>query len=823
MLGFPKLLLAALCVGVLVAGYFAARFSFDASSDTLVVENDPDLLVYQEIASVFAGDEFLLLTFSPLSGDPLDDTNLGYLAELQASLEEVDGVASVFSVLDVPLLQSPPVPLSEMADGFKTLGSPGVDKALARSELLASPLFRELLITSDAATTAMRVNLVEDQALKAVSIARESVRAALPPGAPEREHVERRYAEVRVAFLENRDELIGQIRAVRDSFKDRGVAYIGGLPMIASDMIAFVKTDLVVFGGTVVVLIMGALYLFFHQARWVFVPVASCAITIVASMGVLGFLERPATVISSNFISLIAITNISLIIHLIVRYRELLRVRQSLEVRELVLETMLSKFAPCLYTALTTMAAFGSLISSNIVPVEDFGWMMCLGIAVGFVVTFTFVPAVLLLMNRGEPTVESDRDLGITRLLSGVAQWRSTAVLAFSVVLVGFVAYGVSRVSLDNRFVDYFKPDTEIYQGMNYIDRYLGGTVPLDVVVRFAAYEPLVDSGDDDFFDDFADEEEDSYPERYWFTTDKVDVVQSLHDYIDSRPETGKVLSISSLERLGREFNDGEPLSNAVIAAVLGLLPDDLKAELIAPYASPQTGMMRINARIVETGLAFDREELANSIRAYAGNELSLDPEQIEVTGMMVLFNSMLKQLFSSQIDSLMYVLLATGIMFLVLLRSLKFAILGLIPNVISAGTVIGFMGFAGIPLDMMTTTIAAISIGIGVDDTIHYLHRFREEHRRWGDVRVAIAWCHASIGRAMYFTTLTVVIGFSVLVFSKFVPTTMFGVLTAIAMAIALLANLTILPSLLVKFVRDRDPADVAEPIQRPTGTRSV
>ncbi|MEE4280315.1 MAG: MMPL family transporter, partial [Pseudomonadales bacterium] len=228
-------------------------------------------------------------------------------------------------------------------------------------------------------------------------------------------------------------------------------------------------------------------------------------------------------------------------------------------------------------------------------------------------------------------------------------------------------------------------------------------------------------------------------------------------------------------------------------------VPAGLHAELIEPYASPRTGEMRLSGRIIESGEAFDREVFRQQIEKFAQTELSLGVDGVTVTGMMILFNSMLNQLLASQVDTLSYVMLAVFVMFLLLLRSLPHALLGMIPNSLAAATVIGSMGFAGIPLDMMTTTIAAICVGIGVDDTIHYLHRFRVEYARWGDARVAVSFSHASIGRALFYTSVTVMMGFSVLYFSNFVPTVMFGIWTAVAMGLALLANLALLPALLV------------------------
>ncbi len=806
LLNHPKWLLFVVAGLLVVGGFFATRFSFDASSETLVVEGDPDLAAYERVSETFGGDAFLLLTFAPHDGDPLSAANLERLWQLQNRVLAIDGVMSVFSLLDAPLLSSPPIPLEQLADGFRTLRSPDVDKALAANELRTSPLFRELLISNDGNTTAMRIDIAPDVALNDLEARRATLRnqAQLTDAETgELELLDMRHPEERQRYLDSRTQLISEIRQLRTEYSEFGLLHLGGVPMIAADMIQFVKNDLIVFGSTVIVLIMIILYLFFGSARWVLLPIAAAGVTIVLTMGVLGFLEKPATVISSNFVSLLAITTISLTIHLIVRYRELLQVSEDLDSEDLVEVTMTSKFAPCLYTALTTIAAFGSLTVSDIVPVEDFGWMMCLGIAIAFVVTFSFFPAALLLMGRAAPLVDFGKELGVTRVLSHLARWQSTAIVAIALVWSAAAIFGISRVSLDNRFVDYFQDDTDISQGMTYIDQHLGGTVPFDVVLKFEPFEDLQDPFDEE--DDlFGDTEADTFPERYWFTRDKLDRVQAVHRFLEAREEVGKVVSLASLDELAAQLNGGQPLNNVQLAAVLGALPVDLRDELIRPYGSPATGEVRLSARVIESGPHFDRDALVTDILTFSEDELHLGEDQVVVSGMLVLFNSMLQQLFSSQVDTLAYVLLAAFAMFVILLRSVLYAVLGLIPNILAAATVIAFMGYAGIPLDMMTITIAAISIGIGVDNAIHYLHRFRIEHEKWGDVRVAIAWSHASIGRALYFTGFTIIIGFSVLCFSNFVPTIMFGLLIAVAMVLALLANLTLLPSLLVLIVKD-------------------
>ena len=714
----PRLLLTFIVAICVLAGYYSTRFSFDASSETLVVDGDPDLAAYRLVAERFGGDEFLLLTFEPRSGDALAPANLKYLRNIVDDVKQVPGVRGVFSVLDAPLLKSPRVPLDELADGYLTLESPGADAALAFEELSSSPLFKELLISRDGRASAMRIDLEPNRRLTEVTEERERLRQLTAPSGAEAEQLaglNEEYRALRAAFLADRAAMVATMRKLVERHSSEGLIHLGGVPMIAADMIAFVKNDMAVFGGTVVVLIMAALYAFFRRLRWVALPLLASGITILLTVGVLGFLERPATVISSNFVSLLAITTISLTIHLIVRFRELLRVDSATDMAELVRETMISKFAPCLYTSLTTMAAFGSLTASRIVPVEDFGWMMCIGIALAFLVTFTFFPAAMLLTPVGS-FHSRRRALTVTRALADLARWRHRTVLTLSAVLAVVVFFGLGRLSLDNRFVDYFAESTEIHQGMAYIDRNLGGTIPFDVVLEFPAYEAPSADDEDDFF--AFDEEDDPYPQRYWFTRGKLDAVEKMQDYLEGRPEVGKVVSVSSLERLAREYTDGEPLSGVEIAGVLGLLPDEIREELIRPYASPENGELRLNARVVESGPPMDVNAIVAAIKQFAVDELGLQPEQVRVVGMLVLFNSMLQQLFDSQIDTLAYVLGATFLMFVVLLRSVLYAVLGLLPNVLAASSVLAFIGLCGYPA--------------GHDDDHHRgrKHRHRRGHR---------------------------------------------------------------------------------------------
>ncbi|MDJ0624707.1 MAG: MMPL family transporter [Desulfocapsaceae bacterium] len=809
-LNHPVLIVIAVLLVSLLATYYTRHFSFDASEDTLVAEGDPDLEYYRQVSANFPSQDFLFLTYTPKSGTIFTQATLSEIDRLTTTLKQVNGVKAVSSILDAPLFRNPPVPINKVAENFKTLRADDVDLELAAQELTTSPFFRELLISVDGRTTALRVDLVEDPELDKLHAKRNKLRQQDNLSGQDQQklaEIEELYRSEREQSLTRRDATLDEIRQIRDDLGGEVVIHLGGIPLIASNMVEYVKRDITFFGLTVLTLTSIMLLIIFRQLRWVLLPLMSTGIAITIAIGLLGFLRQPTTVISSNFISLIAIINISLSIHLIVRFRELKAKNQELSHRALVFQTMTDKFAPCAYTALTTMVAFASLITSEIVPVMDFGWIMCTGIAISFLVTYSFFAAVLLLFSGGNAAITSFREPRVSRFFGQLSIRHTTFILGLAATSCVVAVFGINRVSLDNRFMDYFRSGTEIHKGLYQIDKYLGGTIPLDIILHLPPYSPPNLDEESDFFT----EVEDVYPERYWFTPDKFAYLQNLHAYLDEKPEIGKTLSILTLKQLGETITDGEPLGSLELMGAFGALPEDVRREIIAPFASPESGLIRLSARVHETGPPFSHSKLLADIDRFTKTELGIAPESVRLTGMEVLFNGMLKHLFDSQKSTLIFVIGATFLMFVILLRSIRLAVLGLLPNVMSAAVILAFMGFVGIPLDLMTITIAAIIIGIGVDDAIHYLHRFKKEVTEVEDVETAIANSHSGIGSALYYTSFTVVIGFSVLSFSNFIPTVYFGLLTSLAMIGALLANLLVLPSLLLltgrgKYVREKN-----------------
>ena len=799
----PWLLLALVLVFSFSAFTQLQHFDFDASTDTLVAENDEALNYFLEVSENFGDESFLFLTFAPKEGSLFEPDALAQLAALQSELENVEGVSGVTSILDVPLVRSPPVPLTEIATSYKTLRMPEVDLGLAKLELMDSPLFRELLVSGDGTATAMRVDLAADKALNQLRETRQALRdvqdKTLEQDARLNE-VEEKYRIAKRTYSADQERLIGDIRAVRDRYSDQATVYLAGVPMIASDMIRYVKDDIATFGWASLVLMMFILLFFFRQLRWVILPISTALLSVVVTAGLLGLFRQPVSVISANFVALLIIFSISFTVHLIVRYRELSREHPHQSPKSLLTLTMIDKFAPCIYTALTTMVAFASLTASGIVPVIDLGWIMCLAMTVAFVMNYTFFPALIHVLPTQQVTPLPERQPVITRVLRRASVNGPWMVVSLAVFAAGVSAWGVTYLSTESRFIDYFRNSSEIKQGLVFVDETLGGTTPMDVIVNFAPYEDESFGDEDDFFA----EEEDTYPERYWYTPDKIVKLRQLETYLETKPEVGKIISIATLEEIARSFNEGEALNTVELAAVIGLLPEDLRREFLLPYSSPRDGILRISMRMHETVPATSRDALIQDIETYAIDEVGFDPSDVNVTGMNVLFNNMLKLLFDSQQSTIQLVLLATFMMLFALLRSLRLAIIGIIPNILSAGLVLGFMGFMRIPLDIMTMTIAAIIIGIGVDNAIHFLHRFKQEKAQGQTTQEAVDASHKSVGFALYFTSVTVIVGFSVLGLSNFIPTVYFGLLTAMAMGLSLIVNLCVLPSLLMVFVPD-------------------
>ena len=800
---------------IAMLAYQSRNFRIDASTETLLLENDQDLRYAREIYKRYGIQDFLLIAFTPKSGDLLDQANLDTVAELRDSLGQLETVESVLTILDVPLLESPPISFKELLKNeIPYLESPEVDKNLATKELSGSPFYRDLLVSRDATTTAIIVNLKIDPDYRELTSARnellnKKLDGALSPS--EAEEYARLVDEIRtrqVLLNEQQHANIEAVRAIIDGHRASGQLYLGGVSMIADDMITYIKNDLRIFGLGVFLMLVLMLGLFFRSKRWIVLPMLCCFLSVVAMLGVLGTFGWDVTVISSNFISLQLIITLAISVHLIVRFREYQLLLPDADHRTLLSKTIQSKFIPCLFAVLTTIAGFTSLMLSNIKPVIHFGWMMSIGILISLALTFVLFPAAAMLLKKPDPPSQGRLiNFSLTAFLGRLTETYGTAILMVTALFTVVTIVGVSKLRVENSFIDYFKESTEIYQGMKIIDQKLGGTTPLDVIVQFETFEE--EESEDEEFDEFPIEDDflsdsiggasDDDPGKYWFMDHRLEIIEQVHDYLENRPEIGKVLSLGTLLKIGRQLNSGKSLDSIDMALLYSKLPEDYEELLLSPYVSFEENEVRFTVRIIDSLDGLQRNLLLQEVEHDLVHELGLEESRVHLAGAMVLYNNMLQSLFTSQIMTLGVVALALLIMFLFLFRSLKIALIALFPNLLSAGAVLGVMGWLDIPLDMMTITIAAISIGIAVDNTIHYIHRFREEIDRDGDYYGSLHRAHNSVGYAMYYTSMIIIVGFSILILSNFWPTIYFGLFTGLAMLIALVASLTLLPQLLV------------------------
>ncbi|MCB2262831.1 MAG: MMPL family transporter [Candidatus Thiosymbion ectosymbiont of Robbea hypermnestra] len=811
----PLLVLLGVALFLAGAAYLARGFELDASTDSLILENDEDLRYYRGVRAQYGADDFLVVTYSPrqdlLSAGVLDD-----IGRLRDALTALEGVESVTSLLEVPLLDSPRVTLGELQREPRTLERLRKDqrelasvREPARKELTTSPLYRNLIVSPDGRTTALRVDLRRDERYRTLLARREALRLKasqdnLAPGeSAELRAVTREFRDHSTQIQKQVQQIIASVRDILDRHRDQAEIHLGGVPMIASDMIDYVRNDIRTFGVGVTLFLIGLLAVAFKRLRWVLLPLLICAAAVVGMTGFLGLTGWRVTVVSSNFTSLLLITALALTVHLVVRYLELRTLSPQRERRAILEATIRSKFLPALYTVLTTQVAFASLIVSGIRPVIDFGWMMVVGVGLAFILCLLLFPAGIVLLPPARQVFrEHDITAAFTRSLARlIERFRSPTLWVYALLVLLSIA-GLFRLTVENRFIDYFKENTEIYQGMVLIDQELGGTTPLDLIVDPDRTFREMAAEEDLRYQDTPSGEESAgiSANSYWFNMFQLPVADEIHAYLETLPETGKVLSISTTMALATLLNQG-PLDNIALSVLYRRLPEDLRKILIAPYMSADGNQLRFSVRVIDSDPDLKRDELITRIRRDLIDKLGLEAEQIRLSGMLVLYNNVLQSLFRSQILTLVVVFLAIGAMLLILFRNWALAAIGTVPTMAAATVILGTMGWLGIPLDIMTITIAAISIGIGVDNTIHYLYRMRGEFALDGNYWAAVERSHGSVGRAIYYTSITVTLGFSILALSNFIPTIYFGLLTGLAMLIALIANLTLLPLLIVRF----------------------
>jgi predicted RND superfamily exporter protein len=803
----PLIILSAIVLVVLIASQGISNFKLDASSDALLLEGDESLKTYRENEKEFGDSSFLIVTFKPES-ELFSYQSLNQLSQIEESLSKLHGVDSVLSLLDAPIFFQPKVGLTEVADNLKDLTTEGIDLSKAKQEIINNPIYRDLIISKDGSTTAMQIVLRGNDEYDLLISNRYRILETLKSKEPitnesktilqnDLDSINKRISELNNNESNFNSSLVSEIRSILDVHRNNATLYLGGPVMITSDMMEYIRSDLVVFGVAVASVFAIMLFLFFGNIWFVILPISNAFLTTFVTAGFLGYMDWKISVVSSNFIALLLILTISLTVHVLVKINEL---QKGSDNNASLIDAVDQMFLPCFFAAITTAVAFLSLLLGDLKPVIEFGKMMAFGISIAFIFTFSFLPSSLSLIKNNKSKDYLSLYKITNKILTISKKYSTYIYLTFSVVFCVLI-FGTTKLVVENRFIDYFDEETEIYQGMLEIDQNLGGTATLDIIIKEPSFIASDDLIEDEFFDDSLFDDESSSASGYWWNVYSLAELEEIHDYLDSLPEIGKVLSVASGIKLARIINDGEDLNDLELALLRSVLPEDIRETLLYSYINKDDSIVRISTRVNESAENLNRNELLEKINNDLITKFNLSEDRFEITGLAVLYNNMLQSLFQSQIGSLLLVFSVIALMLLLIFKSFKIMIIGLIPNIFVASSVVGILGLLKIPLDIMTITVAAISVGMAVDNTIHYIYRYKKEIKITNSIEMALQNAHTTTGRAIFYTAATIATGFSILSLSNFFPTQLFGIFTALAMLIAFISSLSLLPNLLVKF----------------------
>ncbi|MEY3962598.1 MAG: hypothetical protein RLZ08_981 [Pseudomonadota bacterium] len=784
----PKLILITLILLFSFSIYNAKNFQLDASADSLLLENDPDLNYLRSVNERYLSEDFFVITYSPKK--KINEESLKELKKFVDEINNIKWVSKTISVLNAPLFESSDQPLIEKINNIQYIVTPGIEINRALNELKNSPVYKRLIINDDATTFGIVVYIKDNKKyLSALKTNKDFLD----------KQQDNKLSEKDLKEFENHKEILEklkkehnknleiyniEIRSQISKYKNIADINLSGIPMIADDLISFVKKDITVFGSGVFIFILITLWFIFRDVRWVIFPLLSCFLSIAIMVGMLGYLNWKVTVISSNFISLMLILTMEINIHYVERYKQLQTEFPKKKENYLTYLTTTKIFTPILYAVLTTVLAFLSFIFCDIKPVIDFGWMMTLGLFISLFVSMILLPYLIIKFKPKATPMHESKDSKLAKIFASIALNHRFLVLAFSTIILILSIYGMTRLKVENSFINYFDKKTEIYQGMKLIDEKLGGTTPLEIILKFKDLDNKNTKNDDDFFQGSDSNE---YKDSYWFTNFRVNNIVNVHKYLESLPEIGKVLSFYSVLQLGEKINDNKKLGPLEMAILYSKLPEDIKKSIVTPYVSIENNDPNLN-----------RKELLIKIQKDLEEKLKLKKDEFKITGVLVIFNNLLQSLFDSQIKTLGITFGGIFILLLILFKSLSWSIVAAIPNFTAALFILGSLGLFNVPLDMMTITIASITVGIAIDNSIHYIYRFREEFKINKNYKKTIEICHKSVGKAIVNASLTIVFGFSILILSNFIPSIYFGIFTGLAMLTAMTLVLTLMPQLI-------------------------
>lgn len=770
----------------------ALKLSVDASADTLMLDNDKDLAFSRQVSKTYQTDDFLFIAFSP-KDELLSQNSLQTIKEISHELTKINGISKTTSILNVPLLQSPPIKMSDLVKKVPTLQDSDINKTLAKQEFLSSPFYKNNLVSLDFKTTAIVAWLQTNHEFNKLIEEQNNEKDI-----NKQKQIKEKLNILREEIKNNDHDRIIQVRKVLKKYQNQGNLYVGGVTLIADDMITYVKNDIIYYGSSLALLLMLSVWIFFRQLKYVFLVVLTCFISVILSSGLISIFGWKITVISSNYISFQLIITVSVVLHLIVRYRELANKYTKTNNKKLILLTMLSKSTASFLAILTTIMGFLSLVFSNIKPIINLGLMMSLGISISLIIAFFMFSTLMSITKKTQPLMIFEKYFKIAQLCIKIILNNAKSIIFVAIIVSIIGAIGSSQLIVENSFINYFKKSTDIYKGMEIIDKKLGGTTPLEVIVDFKEKKQ---AKTDDFLDEFEDEFAKIDDKDYWFSRDKMQIVLKIHDYLENHEFVGYTQSLATLLKAAKVLNNGKYLDDLDLALAYKELPDEYKDIIFKPYVNIEKNQVRFNLRFYDSDPNLRRDKTLNDIHGGLEKLLKNDNVSFKLTGLMVLYNNMLQSLFQSQFSTLGLVIFLLFATFFVIFKSIKLSLIAIVSNIIPLSLVFAIMGFFHIPLDIMSITIAAICMGIGIDDTIHYTHRFQDELRKTKDYQQALINSHLNVGYAMYYTSFAIILGFCVLMVSNFIPTIYFGFLTVLAMLFALTSALLLLPKMILMF----------------------
>ena len=795
----PKLILIFLLILLSLAFYQGKKFQLDASADTLLIENDPDLNYLRSVNERYSSEDFFVVTYSPKQ-----TLNKNNIIEFKKFVDEINNfkwVSKTISILNSPLFESSDKPLIEKIKDIEYITSKDVDFNKALKELKNSPVYKKLIINEDASVFGIVVYIKDNQEyLSALKLNKNFLDKKEKNQLTSENKIQFDKHSIYLEKLKKQrnkeyEDYNVEIRSHIANYKTQASINLSGIPMIVDDLINYVKKDIVIFGSGVFIFMLITLWIIFRDIKWVIFPLLSCLISIALMIGTLGYLNWKVTVISSNFISIMLVLTMEINIHYIQRYKQFQNLYPKKTETQLTQLTANGIFQSILYGVFITIIGFLSFIFCDIRPVIDFGYMMSVGLIISMLVTMILLPSLIIQFKPKIVKKDQSKDSKFFKNLAHFAINQKLLIIFSSAGILLASFYGSSKITVENSFINYFNKDTEIYKGMKLIDEKLGGTTPLEIIVKFKDTSSKKDASDDFFETSNSDEFKDSY----WFTNFRTETIANIHKYLESLPEIGKVLSFYSVIQMGEKINDNKKLGSLEMAILYSKLPDDIKKNIVTPYISIENNEARFSVRVVDSNPNLNRKELLKKMQKHLEENLKLSKDDFKVTGVFVLFNNQLQSLYKSQIQTLSFSYFGILFALFILFRSWKLSLIASAPDIVASMLILGSLGFLKIPLDMMTITIATIVMGIGTRAGIYYINRFKTEFAIHKDYKKTIIACHQTVGRSIVIAALTIIFGFSILVLSNFNPTINFGILIGIAIFAALILSLTIMPLLLL------------------------